>query len=403
MHLNNFFVKNSKISFFLVFVYIFLYLIGFFVTYSIIEYNYILYFSFVFFGINFIFFTYKKMIIKNHILILSFIFFIVSFFSVIFQKIFLFESYDGFGRNSILYIFNILLVSVMWWGIGFNLANLKIKRNYLLSFFIFLFLLVCIGLNVNSGYLVDYYYIRTMHNDYTLTHLSVGDYVVFLLIFLGLFSRLNFILWAVISSVLIIFFGGRSSFYFMIISFLLIGFLNLIKYKKVKYSYIFYASFSLITLLLVLIYFFNESKILENNLISRMLLVGGLDNDFSINERKYIFSKSLENLIYQMPFGDASFIANTFGNMGNYIHNVLSVWQFYGFTAFVIILIIMIRLSILINKVNPYINILLCYTLLCLIFSKQINFYLFWLVVGFFSNQYALMSVKRENNILPSK
>ena len=135
----------------------------------------------------------------------------------------------------------------------------------------------------------------------------------------------------------------------------------------------------------------NFSVDVENRRATSMVFSTGIEDDNSYHARLEILRVAPEGFPSQFWIGDPGFIASRFSSMGDYIHNLLSVWQFFGFFAFAGFTFLLIRS--LIKMFNARTNeldsalqghsITLIYVVISVIFAKAVTFKLLWLTLGY--------------------
>ena len=93
----------------------------------------------------------------------------------------------------------------------------------------------------------------------------------------------------------------------------------------------------------------------------------------------------------QLWIGDPTILATEMGSVGAYIHNLLSVWQVFGFFVFlalvVAIFIALFRMFKILRSVsnNPLFDsaaLLLIYSVLSVLTTKNGGFWCLWFAVG---------------------
>jgi hypothetical protein len=123
----------------------------------------------------------------------------------------------------------------------------------------------------------------------------------------------------------------------------------------------------------------------------------GVSNDFSALERKYFFKHGLTCLGEQILWGKSSVLVREYNDMGAYIHNILSAWQFFGFFPFLLLVGLTIRsvfkCSLILfsnrfrkNNFLKFMILLTIYSIISILTVKYIFFFPFWFVIGFWSN-----------------
>lgn len=228
-------------------------------------------------------------------------------------------------------------------AIGFTVFELKWPKIFVLLLFLVYVLLAYFEHNMSSTIPVSLYSIYGEFTDVVPNYQLVSLSVVFLCLLLyrtNIKYKTVFVLMALFMVFLT---GGRSEFLGGVISlffFLLLSILTtLSKRMMVKRVYL-YSILMIVffALIFIYIYFYTDADLgISNN---RNLQVFNLKEASSWQARENLESKNLE-LIFKSPFV-GNFGSHFSLGQGSYIHNILSVWQQYGFFSFLMYLIIMI-------------------------------------------------------------
>jgi len=239
-----------------------------------------------------------------------------------------------------------------------------------------------------SKLLLDYYKLKVALNNFNFSHLLIAEWVVFLLVgsyaFAGRYFRTLIIIVAVVALFSL---QGRSSTLFTATSFMLFGLLT----ERSR----FLVTLALGATILGLLYYFVpiETLVEDTNQfqLDRMLLTEDTLDD-SLEDRTSILWFSISHLPTMAWFGDPTFLAEKAFTMGSYIHNLLSVWQFFGLIPLIIMVVMIFKsLRIMLRTIlsgSPSVMdeaaaILLIYATISVIFSKSIVFHWIWFSVGY--------------------
>jgi hypothetical protein len=132
--------------------------------------------------------------------------------------------------------------------------------------------------------------------------------------------------------------------------------------------------------------------------------------DQSAIERVKIFQISREFIIEQFWIGNISLIYQAFGSFGYYVHNGLSMLQFYGIISFLIYIFVFVSFgSMMYSKldIQPSVNrrlflLLYVYAVCSTITAKYVGNWLIWLSLGYSHSFYwkCLVWERRSKNPL---
>lgn len=334
---------------------------------------------YIFFNIN----NFK--IIKSDLFLLLIIF---NFFLVTFSQVLIYPNmYDDLGRSSHAYLIGSTVYNLSYMLIGCSFSKLKnIEKSNVKSISLLLILFFFIASYLKDGVVIDYNSLglSNLDTDIPANHLLAGPYLFLAIVFFYCLSHGPIKLFSFFLATLILFMlGGRADLALFILSVLLYECLKEFSvFRFLKYITL---AFILLIVLMLIGNFFSD-----NSLVQRMLFnnAGGPDTSFIERiEQLYI---GLNNLNNQIFFGDVSYIAKTQGSFGDYIHNIISVWQFYGLFSLLLIIIIMkimvkniIFLAKKSNTANSDFIILIGISaLLGILLAKSIISVVFWVAVG---------------------
>ncbi len=315
------------------------------------------------------------------------------------------DAIDSDGLSALDYTVAMWVFNMFHFFAGAACNRASYKKSDIVAIVLLLLVVIPYITAPKAGLFFDYWLLRQATGLENFTHLTISEWCVFF--FVGAFAfasdKLRPIV--IITSVICLFgMQGRSSTVFSLFTFLLFWLLT--GKKKVVFTYICVGAVAVILLLLSPA---SEQLLSENDrALERMLLDS---EDSSLEARANIFWESLQYLPKMILYGDPSYIALEAGRMGSYIHNILSMWQFFGLAPFVLILILLTR-SLLVMR-NRLIKgnlsvmeeiacMLLIYASVSVVFSKSVVFYWLWFAVGYWMLQYAgkgMHSRKQPKNI----
>lgn len=295
----------------------------------------------------------------------------------------------------------------MWaFGIAFLFAGAACNQNrqgksLLISLFLLALVVIPLFKATEGKLLLDYTQMRTNLGMDDFTHLAIAEWVVFLLIGSYAFANEKFRPLIVLISLFCLFsLQGRSSTFFTIIAFFVYGFIH--EGRKHLVAVL------VMTAIAALAYFFLPIEELifdaDQGSIERMTL-SGEDADVSLQGRFEIIDVSINHLPQAALVGDPTFLAREAQSMGSYIHNLLSLWQFFGVVPFLIMIVVLIKSlrkmftlagSGRVSVMDEFASVLLIYSVISVIFSKSIVFYWIWFVVGYWMLDYSAGKRKRK-------
>lgn len=291
--------------------------------------------------------------------------------------------YDYRGRYSLDYIFSFSLGISAWLVVGASSFFVFKKTKwafFILAAVVVLFLVKLKGFGViNHGSV-------TLEKGAYYTHLISSTYIFYIIFMchVVLKNSLNYIL-IFFSGLILYMTGGRAD--------LIIYFLTIISYgffvERGKNFLIGCFLGSIIGLFL----FIFLSSLVNDNLSAdtiRMLNVLTFSNDDSYVERNIFFEESFEDLFGFIVISDPNYLILKYNDLGKYIHNIFSLWQFYGFVFFSyivgLILLILNKIVLVRDKKDPaflFGFFLFIFSLLSVLFAKSIFYYPFWFSIGY--------------------
>jgi len=244
---------------------------------------------------------------------------------------------------------------------------------------------------------LDYYKMRIATGNDNFSHLYIAEWCVFF--FIGAYGFAKpllrpFII--IIAFVCLFSLSGRSSTIFTTAALLIFSVISL-----GRKTILLFIGIAIITAIAYVylpvedVLFEADKKELEEMLFS------GDELDDSFEARGEIFWFSIKHLPKAALFGDPTFLALEAKRMGSYIHNLLSMWQFFGVVPFVL-MVVMLYKSLWIMKrrisegnlsvMEEIACILLIYATISVIASKSVSFYWLWFAAGYWMLRYSVES-----------
>jgi len=183
----------------------------------------------------------------------------------------------------------------------------------------------------SEGGRINYSQLREANEIAVLSHLWITEsaIVLFFLAYVQIKTAwLRIVFFGAIMSALFLV-GGRSSFIFAAVA--LIAYEVLASKATAKSMLLkFLAVFGVFVGLVVF-----ASTQVDEHVIARLLLTHGVQADGSWIERQNAVAVGVPLLWDQLFFGGPHFYVSALGNLGWYIHDIRSAWQFFGFPFFV--------------------------------------------------------------------
>jgi len=248
---------------------------------------------------------------------------------------------------------------------------------------------------------IDYWQLRQETGKNDLTHLIIAEWCVFLIIGSFAFAK-NTLRPIIIVAAAIVLFGlqGRSSTVFTLFS--LLSFWMLTGGKKVV---LIYAGIAIEAAVAVTTLPISDLMLGANDKALDRMLLDSEDN--SLEGRTEGLKNSIEHLPNSILFGDPTYIAIEAGGMGSYIHNILSMWQFFGLLPFLLVLYALYRsvmaMRARLRKGNLSVMeemgcMLLIYAIVGALLSKSILSHWLWFSVGYWMFQYSKPARQQRSN-----
>lgn len=303
--------------------------------------------------------------------------------AILFQDILKIDMVDFLGRSSLLYVKTTYFIAMSWLLVGFVLSYASYERSNFRGMALALLAIFMVYYALDGGLVVSYMYLAQQGGLEALNHLFVGDGLIFM--FFLAFSLVSdkYKLIVVTFGFLYLFMsGGRTALFLSMMA--------------VYFYYIFSGGgsrkFAIVFGVLIAGLFIGIGQLSnENELIDRMLFRQGITSDDSFIGRLDFFYESIGALPRQFLYGDPSLIVLEAGSIGAYAHNILSAWQFYGFFAFIFLLISLVYCGVFIFKnleslgrpIEIFFVLMFFYVFLCALLSKYVGFYHLWMTLGF--------------------
>jgi len=280
------------------------------------------------------------------------------------------------------------VISMLWLFAGGAAALFNAKESPTLAIVVLLLTGFAFIGGLDEQLRVSYYDIKELGVVERISHLSMEKHVMFLLILAYCLSPKTKWLVAVAGIAMLFTMGGRTSLTVFIVCVIAMN----IGRKSIK-------NFAILGIIGVMVFFSlryaieNHIVDIDNPQVASMLFIDGIEEDSSFLARKMLLETSLQYLDDQFLYGDPTIIPQTFGGSGNYIHNILSVWQYYGFFVFIcvsLILLFSLRRMVVLKAMNPTPKILfgsffLMYVSISMILSKSAGWDLLWFTLGFWT------------------
>lgn len=296
------------------------------------------------------------------------------------------KSFNGYtdyrGRDSLNNIvsFSQGIIAWLFIGAGFYFSFQKTKIVFYFLFFIFLSFIFSIkGIGViNHGNLMT-------QGGAFYTHLISSTYIFYIIFLCHIFLKNPFnYAFFIFSCLLLYMTGGRADLFIYILTIFIFG----IFFKKNKnyFRFIFSVIFSIV--LFILFINISDYDFLGENLNRLISLIFLESNDTSYLERNEFLHDSLFDLKNYIFIGDPNYLIFKYNDLGKYIHNLLSLWQFYGFLFFFFIIFTLI---LIIKKIKRDISgenysfgvLIFIFSLISVILAKSAFYYPFWFSVGY--------------------
>ncbi len=306
---------------------------------------------------------------------------------VLFYNLTIEEKFDYKGRGSISNINSYSLGIIAWSVIGssfyFCLDQYKSFNKNIIVIVVFTFLVFVFAAR---GIVPFNYFNLNQNREIGLDHLVLGSFLIYIIIYTQSLAEKYWIYPIFLLNLLILYIsGGRADLFIFFISSLL-------------YYTFFYKNKVIGVLFLIIVSLLIALFLLLNTV--GLYTLQGVDRFFSIfsstdssgEVRSEIFRSNIIDLPNKILVGNPNYLIDQYNNLGEYIHNILSIWEFYGFIFFLLILyVISSNLKFLIiNKQDiskesngRFACFSLIFVFLSIIAAKSVFYYPFWFVLGF--------------------
>ena len=279
-------------------------------------------------------------------------------------------------------------LSMLWLFAGGAVATFNVKESPTIA----LIVLALTGLAFLSGLddqmMVSYREVIEVGVVEEINHLYLEKHVVFLLILAYCLSPRTKWLVAIAGILLLYSTGGRTSLFVFTAcvvwinvgkrslgNLFVLGIIGILVFFSLRYAVV------------------NQFIDIDNARVSSMLFIGGVEEDNSYQARVQLLKMNLQFLDDQFMYGDPTIFPQKLRESGTYIHNILSVWQFYGFFVFAcvaLILLFSLRRMFVLKSVTPtpkiiFGSFLLMYVTLGVLLAKSATWDLLWFALGFWT------------------
>lgn len=346
---------------------------------------------------------YKLKVSKNEII--GYLFILSTGVSLVGQSALGMDANDQNNVSSWSFTFAAWTYNVMYFFAGAACTQIKYEKSNILAIVFVLLVVIPLLNTLDGGLFVDYYKLKQITGDQNLSHLYISEWCVFLFISAYAFANRVFRPFVIIIALVCLFsLQGRSSTIFTFVA--IVTFSFFVEGRK-----IFYTAIICIVIGIAAYFFLPIQDVLveaRGEAFDRMVLSGG-EEDNSLTARSDILWFSIGHLPQSVLFGDPTFIALEARKMGSYIHNLLSMWQFFGLLPFLLIVVILIRSLLSLKSrikqggltvMEEIAGMLLIYVTVSVVLSKSIIFYWLWFATGYWMLRYAdaIQSSKRRRS-----
>ncbi|MGQ3123092.1 hypothetical protein [Variovorax sp.] len=305
--------------------------------------------------------------------------------SVILQNLLIDDRIDNDSRSALWFSTTTYLLAAIYFLIGAGLHGARFEKSNSLALLFLGILVAGIYINLDGLPVLNFGQMSLQRSDEVqIDHLVIGEPAIFLVALALAFSgrKLRGVLFAV---GLMCFFcmGGRTA----LISYAA----SVLVFFLIRQSARRNAVVVGLAAILILLAWAQISVYSDDPLVARMLISDGLEADESQIARNQIFSDGLSNLFQQSFIGDPTLIVEKSGTIGAYFHNLLSAWQFFGMIPFLATLFAIIYITAhiwkgrerLTSRADDFGVFLFFYCVISVVIGKAVNFYPFWLSLGF--------------------
>jgi hypothetical protein len=270
---------------------------------------------------------------------------------------------------------------------GYALAEGGFRESWIASIVLFLIVAVPVAMGLHGGFVMDYSYYDSSRANSDPNHLTINSFaspalVASFALAPGRFRYIVFVLGVVASFAM----GGRADFGLFIFTAIIFWWTTSNSVSKLKYI-----SMGLMALLGLV--FAMPSSFMSTSGVSRMLFAGGLSGDTSYVARVSFLYEDAPRLPSEAFFGNVSDLVKYHGSIGAYIHNILSVWQYYGVVVFLFVFCLLISHAVYVWRLRKSFMTatdklgatILCYTFTGVLLAKAVPFPMMWIALGFWA------------------
>lgn len=328
----------------------------------------------------------NKLSITNSQLYLFFLI-LVLLLIVLCQNIFLDNIFDSSGRLSLDYSLSYAIGIISWLIIGAGFSALRNDNpNFNISFIILFLVILSFSFVWKENFILNYSILATNRDyDFYLSHLLIGPFLIYLVALIFAYLKKNNFIYLFLIILVYVSIGGRGDLF----TFLLTSIIYWYMYFDFKRKDLIIL-LSIIPILVIL--FIYNSKSFSND---RYDTLSNITSDSSFQGRIDLFFSSLVNLPYQFFFGNPNLVIQkgvfNESSLGAASHNILSIFEFYGFFLFFMVLLYLILTTLKLknnyNKIKDPVGrfgiFLFIFTTLSIILFKSFSYYPFWFCMGF--------------------
>lgn len=302
--------------------------------------------------------------------------------SFLLQVVFDLNPADALGRRPQHMLIQQIFLAASWFFAG-SAATMcpRVGHRWLNASLTFV-LLGCVVYATNFGLSIPYADLQDEGGFLTLNHLLLSEFMLLICFFSYVSSPAVLRPLVLLATAYILFAGGgRSS--------LLIGIGSLIIYE-----YLFaWRSLALFSTAIIALGVGLAAYLVDlgDPVFQYMLFSAGVENDASSVLRSEQFMAGVERLPSQALFGEASFLVKRFGDLGYYIHNILSAWQLFGLAVFLMLIGFLVRSALCLRstmlnastEVDHFFAAVFIYASISALTVKYVGFSAMWYVLGY--------------------
>lgn len=309
---------------------------------------------------------------------------------------------DNLQRSLFKYHLDVIILGIMSYIIGRNFTYVEL--NWLLTYFLLMLVLTLYNAD-GSSFSIN---LDSVDEELKGIYLGLSDiFCIFSLILFGMINNRSSIFRVTIFflSILGLFvLNSRSSLY---IYFICVAFYLFITLRQSQTRRV--VLYLLLTMIGIFIALYDR---IINILIlnDRMLSIIVNNNDASVDERKYLQIKGIEQIVSNPFLGDYGGVIRIHGSLGAYIHNILSFWQTYGLLVFIIVLYFFIyqpfkclmlsyKFRYKYDNKYDYVILLSLYLILSVTISKSYGWFSAWFLLGVL-HKYLYLFRKKSDQLL---